>query len=777
MKEFYIKNKKILNIILVIAISFGFLSLAKTCYAWEVIDAAITSLLGWIAILITKVCGWILLTVIAAVVDIAQYNDFINNPQIKDAWVIIRDMCNMFFILILLIIAFATILRIENYNVKKLLPKLLIMAILINFSRTICGLFIDFSQVIMLTFVNAFADAKGNFVTLLKVEDYLSLAKNQGSWAVDDSINLQSTVAGIVVAVLFMIIATITMIAILIIFVMRVIMLWIYVILSPLAFLLSAFPAGQKYAGQYWGDFTKYLINGPVLAFFIWLALVTMGSLNVNDFAKTFAGGKVEMLQPTNFMHFIIAIGMLVGGLMVSQQIGGIGASWGASAVGSIKTKGWGIAKGATKWGVKKGVTWTGRQLDTVQMAAQEKIASKLGAEDYKAKSLNYRMIKAGWDRNRADKMAKYESGLSGAWQDRFHRASTAQGGLLSKVPLIATARRIKARKEIDKLNSDMNAKEADVKNLEKEKEGGVNEMREMEINNQISQLKSGMAKDRRFIIQEREKLPEDRQANIEQQRTISKYHSEIKEENHDEDGLVAAFLREKNMEKKRAYFQHLVAINGTNTLFETKGQDMNFEGIKNFLETTFGDNAGDVAADMAKRAEAVGNSKLIGFAAMDIAKGKNVVTRNEKIQIEVALRKNREKYDQAFARQEHFDSLVDQDDKGARRLSRLGALQLLNIGQSSGRMSEITKGNFQDRYGKTVVSMLEDSQLTKDKLKKLFEGTEISLSEDNLKAIQYAAERFMEYYDPNAVAKRKERGKIKTETESKTSDEDGENE
>lgn len=350
MKEFYIKNKKILNIILVIAISIGFLSLAKTCYAWEVIDAAITSLLGWIAILITKVCGWILLTVIAAVVDIAQYNNFINNPQIKDAWVIIRDLCNMFFILILLIIAFATILRIENYNVKKLLPKLLIMAILINFSRTICGLFIDFSQVIMLTFVNAFADGKGNFVSLLKIQDYLKLAKNQGSWAVDDSINLQSTVAGIIMAVLFMVIATVTMVAILIIFVMRVIMLWIYVILSPLAFLLSAFPGGQKYAGQYWGDFTKYLINGPVLAFFIWLALVTMSSLNVNDFAKTFAGGQVEMLQPTNFMHFIIAIGMLVGGLMVSQQIGGIGASWGANAVNSLKTRGWGVAKGAAKW-------------------------------------------------------------------------------------------------------------------------------------------------------------------------------------------------------------------------------------------------------------------------------------------------------------------------------------------------------------------------------------------------------------------------------------------
>jgi hypothetical protein len=448
MKEFYIKNKKTLNIILVIIISFGFLSLAKTCYAWEVIDAAITEVLGWIASLIVAVCGWILSSVIASIIDIAKYNDFINNPQIKDAWVIVRDLCNMFFILILLIIAFATILRIENYNVKKLLPKLLIMAVLINFSRTICGLFIDFSQVIMLTFVNAFADGGGNFMSLLKVEKFLSIAQNTGSWNVDDSINLRSTVAGMIIAVLFMIIATITMIAILIIFVMRVIMLWIYVILSPLAFLLSAFPGGQKYAGQYWGDFTKYLINGPVLAFFIWLALVTMGSLNVNDFAKTFAGGKVEMLQPTNFMHFIIAIGMLVGGLMVSQQIGGIGASWGASAVGNLKTRGWGMAKGAAKLGAFA----TGRKLDSLQVGAQKKLAGTLGVKDYIPKSLNYRMIAAGWKAKKSKDLEDYESGTGGvnAWRDTFGKyLRIGQYGAVRK----SKRRQAEDNEKADKLN------------------------------------------------------------------------------------------------------------------------------------------------------------------------------------------------------------------------------------------------------------------------------------------------------------------------------------
>lgn len=348
MKEFYSKNKKTLNIALVIIFSIGFFSIAKVCCAGP-IDGVIGAVLGTIASIIVELCGWFLNKTIASVIDIASYNGFINNPQIKYAWVVVRDLCNMFFILILLIIAFTTILRVESYPVKKLLPKLLIMAVLINFSRIICGLLIDFSQVIMLTFVNAFKDGGGNFVAYLNVDKFLQLVDKETKFWGESGISLTDIVVSYIAAILFMIIATITMVAILIVFLMRMIMLWIYVVLSPLAFLLSAFPGGQKYAGQYWGEFSKYLINGPVLAFFIWLSLITLGSFDVAKLATTFQEAKVKGFSAENYMHFILAIGMLVGGLMISQQIGGIGASWGANAVNSLKTRGWGVAKGAAK--------------------------------------------------------------------------------------------------------------------------------------------------------------------------------------------------------------------------------------------------------------------------------------------------------------------------------------------------------------------------------------------------------------------------------------------
>ena len=118
-----------------------------------VIGAVIGTVINWL--------GKLLVGIFQVTTWIFQYNEFIKSPAVKQGWAVVRDLCNMFFVVVLLIIAFATILRVEAYHYKKLLPRLVIMAVLINFSKTICGLFIDFRQVVMLTFVNGFANALG----------------------------------------------------------------------------------------------------------------------------------------------------------------------------------------------------------------------------------------------------------------------------------------------------------------------------------------------------------------------------------------------------------------------------------------------------------------------------------------------------------------------------------------------------------------------------------------------------------------------------------------
>ena len=292
------------------------------------VGAAVATLVGWITSILSAIVGLILTLLIQILVNVAQFNNIIGVEAVTQGWVVVRDLCNMFFILILLVIAFATILRLPNYEWKKLLPKLLIMAVLINFSKTICGLIIDFSQVIMLTFVNGFAGSAGNFIDLFGMRHYASLSTTD----VKDTsgLNAINTTAGIISALIFAMVALIVLIVLLAVLVMRIVMLWIYIILSPIAFLASAFPAGQKYASQWWGEFSKNVIVGPVLAFFMWLALSTISGVKIITSPPdqgNCAQGLTSIFCDQTFATFVIGIGMLIGGLMVTQQMGGMAAS------------------------------------------------------------------------------------------------------------------------------------------------------------------------------------------------------------------------------------------------------------------------------------------------------------------------------------------------------------------------------------------------------------------------------------------------------------------
>lgn len=66
------------------------------------------------------------------------------------AWRTIRDIANVLFIILFLVVIFSQItgLGIDNYGIKKIMPKLIVVAILVNLSYIICELAIDLSNII-----------------------------------------------------------------------------------------------------------------------------------------------------------------------------------------------------------------------------------------------------------------------------------------------------------------------------------------------------------------------------------------------------------------------------------------------------------------------------------------------------------------------------------------------------------------------------------------------------------------------------------------------------
>jgi hypothetical protein len=359
-----LKNKNNLALILPLVIVAGVFVFGHQARA----DWAVSVVSGILGVFIWAL-GVILMIVIKGLILIAQYQSFIDSQAVIVGWVIVRDVCNMFFVVVMLIIAFGTILHLENYSYKKWLPKLILMAILINFSKTICGLLIDVSQVVMMTFVNAFKDVGGaNLTDILGLSQIVTLAKDDGA-----EISLWTVVGAYVLGIIYLMVAVVVIVTMMMMLVMRLVMIWIYVVLSPAAFLTSAFPGGEKFSSDWWSEFTKNLLVGPVLAFFIWLSFASLQSYNSSSFTDaTSVDAELNVLgeqdtnskkaivateasKPASLIQFVIAIGMLLGGLKVSQEIGGRAGNLAGKGMAKIQSGAAFAVSGARNLG-KKGL-------------------------------------------------------------------------------------------------------------------------------------------------------------------------------------------------------------------------------------------------------------------------------------------------------------------------------------------------------------------------------------------------------------------------------------
>jgi len=296
------------------------------------------------------------------IIQIGGYNNYLNSTAVNVGWVMVRDVTNMFFVVILLLVAFGTILGLEQYEWKKMLVKFFFAAVLVNFSRIICGVIIDISQVIMITFVNGIAaTAGGNLINAFGLNKIMGL----GNGLSPDKFKSSDFFIASIGAVIFSSMVMAMMVAFLFILLSRMIVLWILIVLSPFAFVLSVIPETQKYASQWWSEFGNHVVIGPAIAFFLWLAFAVVGGGQINNevvegstikqtVSTLDSAGIGEAMDWNSMSNFAIALGILMVGAKTSQSLGTVGGS----AMGKATDMGKKIAMVATGAGA---ALWAGK--------------------------------------------------------------------------------------------------------------------------------------------------------------------------------------------------------------------------------------------------------------------------------------------------------------------------------------------------------------------------------------------------------------------------------
>ena len=303
--------------------------------------------------LIVYFLGILLTETIAVFLWIAQYNDFINSIAVVKGWVVVRDVSNMFFVVILLVAAVGTIFGSAKYTLRSgnFIRRFIIVALLVNFSRTICGIMIDASQVVMLTFVGAIANVgAGNFAELLGMHSFLTFVPpgaGTGSSTSDvllaGGANYTTLIAAYMLASMMMTVALVVMGVMIAFVAVRIIAFWMLIVFSPLAMVFSITPKGEEYYKMWWKEFFNYLVCGPAMAFCLWLSFAIVSQINAAQAADDVRAAGLYQVLPTppgsavasltiggtiagsvqGLSGFVFGIGMLVASLTVGSKMGG----------------------------------------------------------------------------------------------------------------------------------------------------------------------------------------------------------------------------------------------------------------------------------------------------------------------------------------------------------------------------------------------------------------------------------------------------------------------
>lgn len=422
---------------------------------------AILYVISWILYyLLIGVMGVLATIATELLVYTAQLNNFTDLPVIIEIWQVSRDLTNMFFIVMLLVMAFGTLFRIEAYSWKKLLPKMILAAILVNYSRAICGFIVDASQVVMLTFVAAIKDAAAvGLTSAFQLDKLLDFGKQDSGLRPPEELAISTTPETRLVAIIaagFMLSTMFTVQCVYIVVLAgRLVMIWFLTVLSPERAAASVLPQTERYASQYDEAFIRYVTVGILAIASLWFSMyVAAKAIDSGGLGNIAASEEVRQaridnaddagagaLDTTLLSGFVIATMMLMLGMKLTQE--------NSSELGSYTGK---AAAFFTGMGVAKLASYPLGYVNDVQF-------SKTGLD------LNLSRMKDRWahgfDANKKSRVMEGESVASQKYRQGYILAGALgagdqvaelglkseqfRGGILGNIPILrgwGTARR-----------------------------------------------------------------------------------------------------------------------------------------------------------------------------------------------------------------------------------------------------------------------------------------------------------------------------------------------
>ena len=197
------------------------------------------------------------------------------NSGIYLAWVIMRNISNVAFIVAFLVIIYSqlTSVGISNYGVKKMLPRLVIAAVLVNLSFTICAILLDLSNIAGYAFQDAFMGIKNTISTVGENtgvgwtwSEVIMLILSNGAFAAGAAYTISLGSELLPLALSAVVGIGLVLLLVLLIMAARQALIVILIIISPLAFVCYLLPGTEKWFKKWKDLFLTMLVFFPAFS-------------------------------------------------------------------------------------------------------------------------------------------------------------------------------------------------------------------------------------------------------------------------------------------------------------------------------------------------------------------------------------------------------------------------------------------------------------------------------------------------------------------------------
>lgn len=275
------------------------------------------------------------------------------------AWSFMRNTANVLFVIGFLIVIYSqvTSFGISNYHIKKMLPRLIAAAILVNVSYWICAIAIDASNILGYSIQDVFMNireelvgAEGNTWELISWQSITGVILSGGAGVTAASIGIASFAASaggaIYMLVPILVGVLMTVLVALLIMAARQALITILLVISPLAFVAFLLPNTEKYFEKWRSLGITMLVMFPIFSVIfggsqLAAALIIQNADSINLIILGLAVQVAPLIVTPLLIRFSGSILGRVAGMINNPNKGAIDRSrkWAEERAGQMKSR------------------------------------------------------------------------------------------------------------------------------------------------------------------------------------------------------------------------------------------------------------------------------------------------------------------------------------------------------------------------------------------------------------------------------------------------------